>query len=63
MPKFSFRPYYLPTGRVLFKQTVLRDGKYVLVEQPTGGHQERHLDPNDAQAVQQAVVDAEHGKL
>ena len=63
MPKFAFRPYYLPTGRVLFKQTVLRGGKYVLVELPTGGHQERHLDPTDAQAVQQAVVDAEHGKL
>jgi cephalosporin hydroxylase len=40
-----------------------RGGKHVLVEQPTGGHQERHIDLNDAQALQKGVIDAGNRKL
>jgi hypothetical protein len=64
-PKYGARTYDLENGVVLVKQTVLRNGRYVVVTDDAGNHRERHADPgpNQGDLVGQAVLDAHRGIL
>lgn len=62
MRKFSFRPFPL-AGKILYKLTELRHGKYVLVAKPDGSHYEEHIPRDNAQMRYEAEERAFSGTL
>jgi len=63
--KYGARTYELHDGVVIVKQTILRNGRYVVCCDDAGNHHERHLDPGPLQAanVGIAVIEAHKGEL
>lgn len=49
------RVYFYEDGVTLVKQTIKKDGKYIIDIDPTGNHRERHVDPDDDRALGEAV--------
>ena len=57
------RVYFYEDGVTLVKQTVMRDGKYVIDTEPGGKHKERHVDPGDDGELGRVVRLAGQGRL
>lgn len=56
--KHASRVYTLNDGTLLVKQTVLRNGRYVI-----DGHREAHVRPGDEARLQEVIRAAERGEL
>ena len=63
--KYGARVYFHDDGVILIKQTVLRDGKYVIDCDENGGHKEEFADPSPGAAdrVFSILLEAKDGKL
>ena len=57
-PKYGSRVYTLNDGTILVKQTIRKNGRYVI-----DGHRETHVHPGDEDRLQQVIRAAERGEL
>ena len=63
LDRYSFRPYFYPNGRVLFKLTVNINGDFHLVPDDSGKHYEQFVDLSDPLSVVRAMRLAVQGRL
>ena len=57
------RVYSYDDGIILVKQTVMRNGRYVIDTDSEGDHVERHVDPGDDRKLGEVVRLAVEGQL
>ena len=62
MTLYGARVFFLKDGIALVKQTIKRDGRYV-IDAPLGNHKERHVSPGDDEELGRVVRLAGQGKL
>lgn len=61
--KNGARAFFYDGGVILVKQTVMKDGRYVIDTDSDGNHKERHVDPGDDRELGKVVRLAGEGKL
>ena len=57
-PKYGSRVYTLNDGTILVKQTILKNGRYVI-----DGQREAHVHPGDEDRLSEVIRAAERGDL
>jgi hypothetical protein len=57
------RVYFYEDGVTLVKQTVMRNGRYVIDTNPDDSHKERHVDHDDDRELGRVVRLAGEGRL
>ncbi len=57
------RVYFYEDGVILVKQTVMRNGRYVIDTDSEGNHKERHVAPGDDRELGEAVLLAGESRL
>ena len=57
------RVYFYEDGVTLVKQTVMRNGRYVIDPNPDDSHKERHVDHDDDRELGRVVRLAGEGRL